>query len=127
MVGRVKLLLSVRALVGLFGLLLWSGAHAQNPNSLPACLPEKQGVPSAAILSFVDRLEQEVDAVHSFMLFIPKGENPAASAQRATGSAAELATAGVSVAQPECWIAVVWVWSWSEAGSIMAAQRGRAL
>ena len=68
MVGRMKLLISVKALFGLFGLLLWSGAHAQNPNSLPACLPEKQGVPSAAILSFVNRLEQEVDAVHSFMI-----------------------------------------------------------
>jgi len=68
MVGRMQLFISVKALVGLFGILLWSGAHAQSPNSLPACLPEKQGVPSAAILSFVDRLEQEVDAVHSFMI-----------------------------------------------------------
>jgi CubicO group peptidase (beta-lactamase class C family) len=35
---------------------------------LPRSTPEEQGIPSSAILSFVDGAEQKVDAVHSFMI-----------------------------------------------------------
>lgn len=51
-----------------FGILFCAGALAQNPVSLPSSPPEKEGVPSAAILSFIERLEKDIDAVHSFMI-----------------------------------------------------------
>ena len=35
---------------------------------LPRSSPEAQGISSAAILSFIDRAEADVDALHSFML-----------------------------------------------------------
>jgi CubicO group peptidase (beta-lactamase class C family) len=35
---------------------------------LPRSTPEEQGIPSSAILSFVDGAEQKVDAVHSLMI-----------------------------------------------------------
>ena len=38
------------------------------PAQLPISSPEQEGVSSAAVLSFVNRLEKEVDAVHSFMV-----------------------------------------------------------
>jgi CubicO group peptidase (beta-lactamase class C family) len=37
-------------------------------NQLPCSSPEEQGVSSAAVLAFVQALDQEVDEVHSFML-----------------------------------------------------------
>ena len=37
-------------------------------NQLPRSTPEAQGIPSAAIKNFVDAVEQQVDALHSFML-----------------------------------------------------------
>ena len=36
--------------------------------SLHSSNPESQGVPSDAILRFVQRIEKEVDSVHSFVL-----------------------------------------------------------
>ncbi|MDB4464283.1 beta-lactamase family protein [bacterium] len=51
-----------------FGILFCAGALAQNSVSLPSSPPEKEGVPSAAILSFIERLEKDIDAVHSFMI-----------------------------------------------------------
>ena len=51
-----------------FGILFCAGALAQNPVSLPPSPPEKEGVSSAAILSFIERLEKDIDAVHSFMI-----------------------------------------------------------
>jgi CubicO group peptidase (beta-lactamase class C family) len=53
--------------------LLISGAslaRAETPAyaGLPRSTPEEQGIPSSAILSFVDGAEQKVDAVHSFMI-----------------------------------------------------------
>ncbi|HEY6222169.1 MAG TPA: serine hydrolase [Gemmatimonadales bacterium] len=42
-----------------------SVAEAQH---LPRSSPERQGISSAAILSFVDRADSEIDAMHSFML-----------------------------------------------------------
>jgi CubicO group peptidase (beta-lactamase class C family) len=42
---------------------------AENPAlKLPRSTPEAQGVSSAAILGFLDAAEQEIDALHSFML-----------------------------------------------------------
>jgi CubicO group peptidase (beta-lactamase class C family) len=51
----------VIALVGL------SNAVCQGAN-LPRSSPEAQGVSSSAVLSFVDAVEQHIDALHSFML-----------------------------------------------------------
>ena len=36
--------------------------------SLPRSTPERQGIPSSAILAFVARADSEIDAMHSFML-----------------------------------------------------------
>lgn len=38
------------------------------PDGLPRSSPEAQGISSAAVLSFLDRAESEIDAIHSFML-----------------------------------------------------------
>lgn len=38
------------------------------PGDLPRSSPEAQGISSAAILSFLDRAESEIDALHSFIL-----------------------------------------------------------
>src|SRR5437899_12888710 len=43
-----------------------STAAAQS--ALPRSSPERQGIASAAILSFIDRADSQIDAMHSFML-----------------------------------------------------------
>jgi hypothetical protein len=37
-------------------------------DQLPRSTPEAQGISSAAILAFVQTIEQQIDALHSFML-----------------------------------------------------------
>jgi CubicO group peptidase (beta-lactamase class C family) len=37
-------------------------------SALPRSSPERQGISSAAILSFIDRADSQIDAMHSFML-----------------------------------------------------------
>lgn len=46
----------------------WLGASILLAEPLPRSTPERQGIPASAILTFVDRAEQEIDALHSFML-----------------------------------------------------------
>ncbi len=41
---------------------------AAQPTALPRSTPEAQGVPSAAILAFVEAAEKNVDALHSLMV-----------------------------------------------------------
>jgi CubicO group peptidase (beta-lactamase class C family) len=41
---------------------------AADPAALPRSTPEAQGIPSAAILAFVEAAEQKIDAVHSLMV-----------------------------------------------------------
>jgi len=51
--------------------LLLSGASlaaAAEPPGLARSTPEAQGIPSSAVLAFVDAAEKKVDALHSFML-----------------------------------------------------------
>jgi CubicO group peptidase (beta-lactamase class C family) len=43
-------------------------APAPDPAALPRSTPEAEGVPSAAILSLVNALEEKIDAVHSLMV-----------------------------------------------------------
>ena len=64
----MKLVISSKALGFLCGLFFCGELHAQPPLPLPVSHPEKEGVSSAAILSFVERLERDLDAVHSFMI-----------------------------------------------------------
>ena len=64
----MKLATSIRAMSSSFGLLLCAEGFAQTSSSLPASDPEKEGVPSAAIQSFIEHLEEDIDAVHSFMI-----------------------------------------------------------
>ena len=51
-----------------------SRAHAAHVNpprtatALPRSSPERQGIPSAAVLAFVEAADREVDQMHSFML-----------------------------------------------------------
>jgi CubicO group peptidase (beta-lactamase class C family) len=45
-----------------------SRAAGDAPQGLPRSTPEEQGIPSSAILGFVEGAEQKVSAVHSFML-----------------------------------------------------------
>ncbi|MDG1975485.1 MAG: hypothetical protein P8I39_03030, partial [Akkermansiaceae bacterium] len=66
--GSMKELDFFKVFSSFFGILFCAGALAQNPVSLPSSPPEKEGVPSAAILSFIERLEKDIDAVHSFMI-----------------------------------------------------------
>ena len=40
----------------------------ENPIPLPRATPESQGISSEAIMGFVERSEQEIDALHSFIL-----------------------------------------------------------
>ena len=49
-------------------LLLAASAAAAEPAALPRSTPEAQGVPSAAILAFVEAADKNIDALHSFML-----------------------------------------------------------
>ena len=44
------------------------GAADSKPFSFPRSTPEAQGVSSAALLGFIEAAEQQVDALHSFML-----------------------------------------------------------
>jgi CubicO group peptidase (beta-lactamase class C family) len=46
---------------------LWFGGSPVR-GSLPRSTPEKQGIPSAAILDFLQAADERVDAIHSFML-----------------------------------------------------------
>jgi CubicO group peptidase (beta-lactamase class C family) len=50
------------------GLVLSSTLAARRAQPFPTSVPEKQGLSSEAILAFVDRLEKEIDAVHSVMI-----------------------------------------------------------
>ena len=58
----MKLVISSKALGFLCGLFFCGELHAQAPLPLPVSHPEKEGVSSAAILSFVERLERDLDA-----------------------------------------------------------------
>jgi CubicO group peptidase (beta-lactamase class C family) len=64
----MRFVINVRPLL-LLALILASSArlHAQDA-ALPRSTPERQGIPSAAILSFVQAADTSVDAMHSFML-----------------------------------------------------------
>ena len=64
----MKAFISIRTLVLFFGFLFCADAVAQNPLSLPVSHPEKEGISSAAVLSFIECLEKDIDAVHSFMI-----------------------------------------------------------
>ena len=44
------------------------GVTGQSKNSFEQSTPEAQGIRSESILEFVDALEEEIDAVHSFMI-----------------------------------------------------------
>jgi CubicO group peptidase (beta-lactamase class C family) len=52
------------------GLLLFAAttAGAAEPAALPRSTPEAQGVPSSAILAFVEAAEKNIDALHSLMV-----------------------------------------------------------
>jgi CubicO group peptidase (beta-lactamase class C family) len=51
------------------GLLLLTTATAvAEPKALPRSAPEAQGIPSAAVLAFVEAAEKNVDALHSLMV-----------------------------------------------------------
>ena len=54
----------------LFGLLgiVASATPLAAQSALPRSSPERQGIPSAAILAFVEKADSEIDAMHSFML-----------------------------------------------------------
>jgi len=43
-------------------------APAENSRALPRSAPERQGVSSSDILTFVEAADKEIDAMHSFML-----------------------------------------------------------
>jgi len=60
--------LSVQILAAAFGFLSCAGVVAQPASSLPEGQPDKEGVSSAAVLSFIEHLEKDIDAVHSFMI-----------------------------------------------------------
>jgi CubicO group peptidase (beta-lactamase class C family) len=47
---------------------LSKGADATSTSALPRSTPEAQGIPSSAVLAFVEGAEAKVDAVHSFVL-----------------------------------------------------------
>ena len=64
----MKVCISVSFLVSVFGFLCCVGVVAQSASSLPDGQPDKEGVSSAAVLSFIERLEKDIDAVHSFMI-----------------------------------------------------------
>ena len=64
----MKVCISVSFLVSVFGFLSCVGVVAQSASSLPDGQPDKEGVSSAAVLSFIERLEKDIDAVHSFMI-----------------------------------------------------------
>ena len=49
-------------------LLLLAATAAAEPTVLPRSTPEAQGVPSAAILGFVEAAEKNIDALHSLMV-----------------------------------------------------------
>jgi CubicO group peptidase (beta-lactamase class C family) len=49
-------------------LLSATAAAAEAPPALPRSTPEAQGIPSAAILAFVEAAEKKVDALHSLMV-----------------------------------------------------------
>jgi CubicO group peptidase (beta-lactamase class C family) len=49
-------------------LLLLAATAAAQPSGLPRSTPEAQGIPSSAILAFVEAAEKDVDALHSLMV-----------------------------------------------------------
>jgi CubicO group peptidase (beta-lactamase class C family) len=49
-------------------LLLLAASAAAEPAALPRSAPEAQGIPSSAILAFVEAAEKNVDALHSLMV-----------------------------------------------------------
>ncbi len=64
-----------RAVRGALACLLFVSSYAPAParpadgrRGLPRSSPERQGVPSAAVLAFVEAADREVDQMHSFML-----------------------------------------------------------
>ena len=64
----MKVCISVNFLVSVLGFLSCVGVVAQSASSLPDGQPDKEGVSSSAVLSFIERLEKDIDAVHSFMI-----------------------------------------------------------
>ncbi len=56
--------------MGTIGLLLFTAATAvaPEPSALSRSTPEAQGIPSSAILAFVEAAEKNVDALHSLMV-----------------------------------------------------------
>ena len=58
----------MKRFVLLFLLVMVCGAVDRAPAALPRSTPEAEGLPSAAILDFILAAEQQVDALHSFVL-----------------------------------------------------------
>jgi CubicO group peptidase (beta-lactamase class C family) len=55
--------------LSLFAAVIGSAVAGEPASSaLPRSTPEAQGIPSAAVLSFIQAADQQIDAVHSFML-----------------------------------------------------------
>jgi CubicO group peptidase (beta-lactamase class C family) len=54
--------------IALFLLAASAAVAAAEPPALPRSAPEAQGLPSQAVLAFVDAAEQKVDALHSLMV-----------------------------------------------------------
>ena len=64
----MRIVHNLRTFLMIFWVVLPVLLTAQRSLPFPTNSPEQEGVSSAAILSFIERLEQEVDAVHSFMI-----------------------------------------------------------
>jgi CubicO group peptidase (beta-lactamase class C family) len=54
--------------MGTIAFLLFATTAAAQPAALPRSAPEAQGIPSSAILAFVEAAEKDVDALHSLMV-----------------------------------------------------------
>ena len=71
MIGRLEATLIKRFVQIVVSVLLAAstlGAADSKPFSFPRSTPEAQGVSSAALLGFIEAAEQQIDALHSFML-----------------------------------------------------------
>ncbi|MGD0539034.1 MAG: serine hydrolase [Verrucomicrobiota bacterium] len=58
----------MKRFIPLFLLVMVCGAVDRTPSALPRSTPEAEGIPSVAILDFIAAAEQQVDALHSFVL-----------------------------------------------------------
>ena len=58
----------ISRLVAVFLLAGLPASAADEPAGLPRSSPEAQGIPSAALLAFVNAAEAKIDALHSFMV-----------------------------------------------------------